>query len=163
MPTCRQPSMIRLSPASKAWSSRARTPTTHSGRVKRVWHKLKVRASLEVVVTGVVGDPGDPAALVLSGATSGGELAYLGTSTRLSRSAAAELAGLLEPTGVVAHRWLTFPGGASEPTAVTLVRAFVVEVRANVAVDGGVLRHPARYLRARLGLQPADLPPLLHE
>lgn len=42
-------------------------------------------------------------------------------------------------------------------TALTLIEPIVVEVSADTALSGRSLRHPARYVRTRPELDPADL------
>ncbi|MFN2562296.1 MAG: hypothetical protein ABR571_13510 [Jatrophihabitans sp.] len=64
-------------------------------------------------------------------------------------------APLLHPTGETFSR--VFAWGAAEPSLVTVVEPFAVEVTADASAEDGNLRHNPRLLRARPGLDPEDL------
>ncbi len=122
-------------------------------------HKLKARETLDLVCTAVAGDPAEPTLLLLSAPVGDGNLHAAGATGRLSRMAAREIGRLLEPTGETERRYPGGPPGVSSarPLDAALVKPLIVEVSADVATDGGVLRHPARLLRARPDLTVNDL------
>jgi len=131
-----------------------------TGQDQRVWHKLKVRDTLELVCTAVLGNPREPTVLVLSAPTGGGKLRPAGATGRLSRTVARDVGRLLLPTGETELRYPGGPPGTASagPVEVSVVRPLVVEVSADVATDNGVLRHAARLIRARPDLSVEDLP-----
>lgn len=78
---------------------------------RRVWHKLKARATVELVCTAVVGDPRRPTLLMLSSPTAGGDSRPVGATARLTRAAATAVGRLLTPTGGTETRY----GGGPPP------------------------------------------------
>jgi len=60
----------------------------------RLWHKLKARAGLDLVVVGVAGDPRAPSALLLARPEQEG-LRPVGVTTTLSRALSREAGRLL--------------------------------------------------------------------
>jgi ATP-dependent DNA ligase len=124
---------------------------------QRIWHKLKVRDSLDLAVMGVFGSPGSPSALLLAAPGRGGALRSVGTSTVLTGAASRAIGLLLRPTGeTVLHRVGLLR--SDEPLReVKLVEPIVVEVSADVAMDHGKLRHPVRFIRVRVDLTVADV------
>lgn len=109
----------------------------------------------------MAGDPAAPTLLLLSAPTEDGQLRSAGATGRLSRAAAKEIGRLLEPTGATERRSPGGPPGVSSsgPVDAEVVKPLVVEVSADVATDGGVLRHAARLVRARPDLSREDLVP----
>lgn len=83
-----------------------------------------------------------------------GEPVTAGSTTVLARAATKKLLPLLRPTGRTFER--TFAWATKEPTTVTVVEPFVVEVEADASATRGVLRHGARLRRARPDLDPAE-------
>jgi ATP-dependent DNA ligase len=133
---------------------------------RRAWRKYRVHDSLEVVIGAITGTPDRPDTLLVGVPGPDQQLRFLGRTLPLHAHAAAELAPELAAAGP-AHPWrdqrLTRafePGGAVYP--VTLVNPdTVVEVSAGASVDSaGRWRQPARFLRTRPDLTPAELQPL---
>ena len=124
-------------------------------RSARVWSKVKTRHSLDLVVTAVTGDLGAPTSLVLALPTVDGFF-EVGTTTVLSRAAARDVTRVLRPTGQTGRHFPALPG-TQDPVQSAAVEPFVVEVHADVAIDNGRLRHPARLTRLRPDLTPSDL------
>ena len=123
----------------------------------RPWFKAKTRHALDLVVTGVTGDPKAPTSLVLALPTADG-LHTVGATTVLSRAAAHAIGKLVHLNGERSRHFGSLPG-TQDPVDTAGVEPFVVEVHADVAIDGDKLRHGARFLRARPDLTPGDLVP----
>lgn len=124
---------------------------------QRVWWKVKAKTTLDMLATGFTGPATRPTALVLAFpgvADKAGHPITAGSTTVLTRAAAKSLTSLLRPTGQTIER--TFAWGASEPSTVTLTEPFVVEVEADASAETGVLRHAARFHRARPDLDPVE-------
>jgi len=126
---------------------------------RRGWQKLRTRITAEAVVGGITGPLEAPQELILGRHDDTGRLRIVGRTTPLRSPTAARLGLLLEeqahawPERLPAHRW-----GAPR-TAYTRVRPnLVVEVSADLALDGLRWRHPVRFIRARDDLQAGDLP-----
>ena len=120
---------------------------------QRVWWKVKTHETLDLLAVGVLGDLAAPSALVLAAPATPERT--VGVTTILPRAVARALGPLLQPTG---RTWERQAGWhSSERTLVAAIEPLVVEVRADVAVDDGVLRHAARLTRVRPDLQPKDL------
>ncbi|MBS2961437.1 ATP-dependent DNA ligase [Actinocrinis puniceicyclus] len=132
---------------------------------RRAWRKYRVRDSIEVVIGAITGTPEHPDTLLVGLPGPDRQLRFLGRTVPLHAPAAAELAPELAGAGP-AHPWrdqlLTraFEPGAAYP--VTLVDPnTVVEVSAPATVDSaGRWRQPARFLRTRPDLTPAELQPV---
>lgn len=110
---------------------------------QRVWRKVKAGAPGEANgqhVQGVVDAAGLPVTA--------------GSTTVLSRDAAKSSTPLLRQAGKTIER--TFAWGSAEPSTVTLIEPFVVEIGADASAETGVLRHAARFHRARTDLDPAE-------
>lgn len=122
----------------------------------RLWHKLKARAELDLVVVGVVGDPLAPTALLLARPKQEG-LRPVGVTTTLPRALSREVGSLLRVAPGAAPRRAGWHGRPPTTAPVTGVEPIVVEVSADVAQDDGVLRHGARLLRTRPDLTVDDL------
>jgi ATP-dependent DNA ligase len=125
---------------------------------QRGWQKLRARVTAEAVVGGVTGALHAPHELILGRFDGRGRLRIAGRTTAMRAPAAMQLGALLEehphswPERLPAHSW-----GAPR-TAYTRVRPeLVVEVSADLAVDGVRWRHPLRYIRYRAELRPSDL------
>ncbi|MGW5363006.1 ATP-dependent DNA ligase [Actinopolymorpha pittospori] len=124
---------------------------------RRLWLKLKTRATTEAIIGGVTGELTRPHGLILGRIDSEtGRLRVVGTTTRLTDRAAADIAPHLLPAPAD-HPWppelaITWRSGTTpyvrvEPTV-------VVEISADIATDRGRRwRHAVRYLRLR------DIPP----
>jgi ATP-dependent DNA ligase len=124
----------------------------------RGWQKLRTRITAEAIVGGVTGPVYAPQELILGRHDKTGRLRIAGRTTALRPSTAARLGALLEqqahawPERLPAHRW-----GAPR-TPYTRVRPdLIVEVSADLALDGLRWRHPARFVRLRADLHPDDL------
>jgi ATP-dependent DNA ligase len=135
--------------------------------IPHLHHWLKIRAvtTQEAIVGGILGSPQAPTSLILGRHDRRGRLRVIGRTLPLRPDASAELAELLlEPTE--AHPWpVVLPGGrlglpGAEPVAHTPVApTVVVEIEADRAYEAGRYRHPARLIRIRAELRPADLSP----
>lgn len=120
---------------------------------RRGWLKWRARDSVEAVVAAVAGSLRRPAALLL-GVPDGGGLRYLGRTGPLDHAAAAEMAGYLDPAGP-GHPWRRLAG---ESGVVLVDPVLVVEVAVDASLEPGRRwRHPARYLRPRPDLGPAEV------
>ncbi|MGO4598522.1 ATP-dependent DNA ligase [Terrabacter sp. 2RAF25] len=125
---------------------------------QRVWWKVKAKQTLDMLAIGFTGDRAAPSGLVLAfpgHVDDDGQPVTAGSTTTLSKAVGRSLSPLLHPTGEVFER--SFAWGSAEPTRVTVVAPFVVEVEADASAAAGVLRHAARLHRARPDLDPAEL------
>lgn len=125
---------------------------------RRGWQKLRTRITTEAVIGGVTGPVQAPQELILGRHDDTGQLRIAGRTTVLRPPTAARLGALLEkhshgwPERLPAHSWGT------PRTAYTRVRPdVVVEVCADLALDGLRWRHPVRFVRIRHDLQALDL------
>jgi ATP-dependent DNA ligase len=134
--------------------ARAAYPT--APRRSRIWLKWTSRHSIDLVATAVIGDPAKPLALVLSSPGPDGRLRTAGVSTVLPAHVSRHIGRLLAPTGQTAAHYPALRG-IGDALDVALIHPLVVEVSADTAIDNGVLRHPARLIRARPDLTVADL------
>jgi ATP-dependent DNA ligase len=133
----------------------AGTYPTREGQ--RVWWKVKARATLDMLAIGFTGSVAAPSALVLAfpgTVDEDGQPVTAGSTTVLNRAAARSIVPLLRPTGASFER--AFVWGSSQPTTVTVIEPFVVEVEADASAGAGVLRHSARLHRARPDLDPTE-------
>ncbi len=129
------------------------------------WHKLRARTTTEAIVAGVTGSAREPRTLLLARLDRTGHLRYVGRTAPLAAPSRREIALLLQPA--TDHPWpvplpVAWQGrlGRPEPLPyVPLVPSLVAEFGADVAFETGRFRHPVRYLRPRLDLDPADIPP----
>jgi ATP-dependent DNA ligase len=125
----------------------------------RAWHKLRTRVTAEAVVGGVIGRNDAPRELILGRFGPHGRLRIAGRTTRLSPTASAQLAALLRPAS--AHPWPEtlppHPYGGGRTIDTRLRPEAVVEVSADLALDGLRWRHPVRFVRIRGELTAADL------
>jgi ATP-dependent DNA ligase len=125
----------------------------------RAWHKLRTRVTAEAVVGGVIGPVDAPRELILGRFDQGGRLRIAGRSTTLRPAASAELGRLLRPATV--HPWPEtlppHPYGGGRTTYNRVTPEIVVELSADLAVDGLRWRHPVRFVRVRGELTAADL------
>jgi ATP-dependent DNA ligase len=124
----------------------------------RGWQKLRTRVTAEAIVGGVTGSLDAPHELILGRQDEHGRLRIAGRTTALRPPTSARLGTLLEehphawPERLPAHSWGT------ARTAYTRVRPdLVVEVTADLALDGLRWRHPVRFVRTRDDLQVSDL------
>jgi hypothetical protein len=111
------------------------------------------------VVGGITGPLEAPQELILGRPDDTGRLRIVGRTTPLRSPTAGRLGARLEeqahgwPERLPAHSW------SAPRTAYTRVRPnLVVEVSADLALDGLRWRHPVRFIRARDDLQAGDLP-----
>lgn len=107
--------------------------------------------------SGGTGPPASPSSLVLAfpGALDDtGQPITAGSTTVLTKAAGRSLIPFLHPTGDTFQR--TFAWGTAQPTTVTVIEPFVVEVEADASAENGVLRHAARLHRIRPDLDPGD-------
>ncbi len=133
----------------------AGTYPTREGQ--RVWWKVKAKATLDMLAIGYTGTAAAPSSLVLAfpGARDDtGQPITAGATTVLTKAAGRSLIPFLHPTGESFQR--TFAWGTAQPTTVTVVESFVVEVEADASAETGVLRHGARLHRVRPDLDPRD-------
>jgi ATP-dependent DNA ligase len=122
----------------------------------RCWYKVKIRNSLDAVAVGTVGDPAAPTALLLACPTADG-LQPMETTTALPRATARDVGRHLVVDPQARPPRVSWPGRDVFEGALTGIEPVVVEVRADVAIDNGVLRHAARLVRLRLDLSVEDL------
>ena len=125
---------------------------------QRVWWKVKAKATVDMLAVGFTGPPDAPVTLALAFAGSTdreGRPLIAGATTVLSKRSARGVAPLLRPTGGSVSR--SFVWGPAEPSTVTLISPLVVEVKADVSVQRGELRHSARLQRVRPDLDPDEL------
>jgi hypothetical protein len=100
--------------------------------------------------------------VVIAGRYRDGRLVQVGRTVPLTNAQAADLAAVLEPARGD-HLWPDEIGTgrwAKSRTTVTLTKVdatVVAEVTADAALQAGAWRHPLRYIRHRLDLQPADV------
>ena len=132
----------------------------------RGWQKLRARLTGEAVVAGVLGPVHTPRVLLLGRPDQHGRLQVVGRTTDLTPAVAAAVGVVLQPHVGPGHPWpelLPRSGwgrGPAEPLAYARVRPeVVVELVVDPAVDGARWRHPARFVRLRPDLHPADLTP----
>ena len=125
---------------------------------QRGWQKLRTRITAEAIVGGITGPVQTPQELILGRPDDTGRLRIAGRTTPLRAPTATRLGALLEeqahawPERLPAHRW-----GAPR-TGYTRVRPdLVVEVSADLALDGLRWRHPVLFVRVRADLRAADL------
>jgi len=130
----------------------------------RRWIKYKLRETTEVLVGAVVGPISRPEAFV-AGLYQSDTLRMVGRTVPLRSAQSLALAEVLVPAGpghpwpesVVANRF----GPGRDQVALTRVDPTVVaEISADAAQQGGVWRHPLRFVRVRPDLRPDDLPQL---
>jgi ATP-dependent DNA ligase len=125
----------------------------------RAWHKLRTRVTAEAVVGGAIGPADAPRELILGRLDGQGRLRIASRTTQLSPASSLHLGTLLRPTA--AHPWPeTLPphpygGGRTAYTRVT--PEVVVELSADLALDGPRWRHPVRFVPIRGELTAADL------
>lgn len=125
----------------------------------RGWQKHRTRITAEAIVGGITGSIDAPRELILGRHDEHGRLRIAGRTTTLQPATSTRIAAVLEeqahawPERLPAHSW-----GAPR-TAYTRVRPnLVVEVSADLALDGLRWRHPVRFVRARDDLRASDLP-----
>lgn len=131
---------------------------------QRRWVKYKLRDTTEVLVGAVIGPLTQPKAFV-AGLYQWGTLRMVGRTVPLRPRQSASLADVLTPAGpdhpwpetIAANRF----GPGRDRVMLTRVQPTVVaEISADAARDGGVWRHPLRFIRHRPELQPEDVPPI---
>ena len=133
----------------------AGTYPTREGQ--RTWWKYKAKTTLDMLAIGYTGTQAAPTTLVLAfpgDVDQDGSPVTAGATTVLTKAATKAIAPLLRPTGD--HFERTFAWGAKEPTLVTVVEPFVVEVKADASAQTGVLRHGAKLHRPRPDLDPRE-------
>jgi ATP-dependent DNA ligase len=131
----------------------------------RGWQKLRTRLTAEAVVGGVIGPLHTPKVLLLGRPGHADQLHLVGRTTELTPAARAAVAEVLTPHIGPGHPWPdVLPsnrwGRPGPPTVYTQVRPeVVVELVVDTAVEQHRWRHPARLVRVRSDLHPADLAP----
>jgi ATP-dependent DNA ligase len=131
----------------------------------RGWQKLRTRLTAEAVVGGVIGPLHAPEVLLLGRPDAHGQLHLAGRTTEISPTASVAVAAALTPQIGPGHPWpevlpSTRWGRPGPPTVYNQVRPeLVAEVVVDTAVEQHRWRHPARFVRLRLDLRPADLYP----
>lgn len=132
---------------------------------RREWLKVKHRDTVEVLVGGVLGLVDRPDVVIAARYAADGRLVNVGRSVALTAAQAVELGALLTPAGED-HPWpdeLGVGRWQSSTATVPLTKVepiTVVEISADAALQAGGWRHPVRYLRPRVDLQPDDVPTL---
>jgi ATP-dependent DNA ligase len=124
---------------------------------QRPWWKVKAKTTLDMIAIAYTGPAAAPTTLVLAfpgDVDAAGQPVTAGATTLLTRASIKAITPLLRPTGDSFER--TFAWGAKEPTTVTVVEPFVVEVQADASAETGVLRHGAKLHRARPDLDPRE-------
>lgn len=140
--------------------------TDHAYRPARrtSWRKIRIRATEEAIVGGVIGSLQAPTALILGRHDQPGRLRITGRTTTLAGAARREVAAVLAPAQA-SHPWPELiPSGrfGQWPTeaGISYVKAaptLVVEIAAHNAFEHGRWRHPVPFVRIRADLQPDDL------
>ncbi len=120
---------------------------------ERIWWKYRVRWPVDLVILGVAGPVAAPRALLLGAVEPGRGLVPVGASTRLRRPVAREVGRVMVPTGRARPRRLAGLPGTNEPVLVQPVVPVVAEFLVDGAIEGGHLRHPARFVRLRLEVE----------
>ncbi|HET9872185.1 MAG TPA: ATP-dependent DNA ligase [Propionibacteriaceae bacterium] len=132
---------------------------------RRGWIKIKSRETLEVLVGAVIGPIDRPESFIAGLYTTSGDLVPVGRSAALSSGQSGQLGRILTPAGDT-HPWPETMGagrfgGARDKIVLTRVDpVLVAEVTADTALQGGRFRHPLRFVRHRLDVQPEDLAPI---
>lgn len=129
---------------------------------RRDWIKVKHRDTFELVAGAITGTLSQPGELIL-GRYINGELHIVGRSTPIKAGAVAALRRHLRPPEGE-HPWPTVIHSTAydrfnkkHDTEVTLIQPITVEVSADTSLAGDSLRHPARYVRTRPELDPANI------
>ena len=129
----------------------------------RRWVKYKLRQTTEVLVGAVIGPIKRPDSIV-AGLYRNGELVIAGRSVPLTAAQSRSLATVLTPASAD-HPWPDTVasnrfGGRDRVTLTRVQPTVVAEVTADAALQGGVWRHPLRFIRFRPELHAADIPTL---
>lgn len=129
----------------------------------RGWFKVRRRETTEAVIGGVTGTLRRPQLLVLGRYDEDGRLRAVGRTTPLTPDAARQLADHLTEAAP-GHPWtgirFTATWGSREPLdPILVVPDQVVEISADTAVERGAWRHPLRFVRLRMDVTVADVPP----
>ncbi|MET7458302.1 ATP-dependent DNA ligase [Streptomyces sp. NPDC005574] len=129
----------------------------------RGWSKYKVRITTEAIVGAVTGTLAAPRTLLLGRYDDTGRLQYIGRTSTLSATTAANVTPHLSPVhGKHPWRGWTFSAGwgTHEKLDPILVQPRpVAEVAVDVARDtAGRWRHPVKLQRIRTDLKPDDIP-----
>jgi hypothetical protein len=131
----------------------------------QIRQKIKHRDTVDVVCAAVIGSISRPLSIVV-GLPIDGRLRIVGRSAPLKTAAAKLLGSQLRPAGPD-HPWpqrvkstvLDRFNAEAGDTELTLVEPIVVEISAGTAMTGTSFRHPVRFIRARLELDPAAVEP----
>jgi ATP-dependent DNA ligase len=129
----------------------------------RGWFKIRRRQTTEAVIGAVTGTLRRPQLLVLGRYDTDGRLRAVGRTTPLKPDAARQLADHLTQAGPD-HPWtgvrFTSAWGSRDVLDPTLVVPdLVAEISADTAIARGAWRHPLRFVRLRLDVTVADVPP----
>jgi ATP-dependent DNA ligase len=127
----------------------------------REWLKYRERDTVEVVVGAVSGTVDAPGHLVFALPDPTGGWRFAGTTTELSPRQRGEISALLQPSET-AHAWLpengaTRWGGGAKRALQSVVETLVVEVSVDTSFQEGRWRHPAKLVRVRPDLAPAEV------
>ena len=115
------------------------------------------------VIIGAVTGPITAPDSIVAGLYRDGQLRIVGRSVALKPAQSRALAAVLTPAGlghpwpdtIIANRF----GSSRDRTTLTKVDPVIIaEVAADTGLQGGVWRHPLRFIRHRAELQPQDLP-----
>ncbi|QIJ62538.1 ATP-dependent DNA ligase [Streptomyces sp. JB150] len=127
----------------------------------RALFKVRRRDTTEAVIGAITGTLARPQTLVLGRFDETGSLRPVGRSTPLRPDAAGQLAERLVPASP-GHRWegvrFTTSWGSRAPLDVVLVQpSLVAEIDVDTAQDRGAWRHPVRFVRLRVDMEPSDV------
>lgn len=127
------------------------------------WRKVRAYRTTEAVVGGIVGRLDAPEALVLGRNDESGRFRVVGRTTLLTLPARRELGAVLT-SPATAHPWPAvlpanrFGQWTSTDVAYTQVDpSVVVEIDADASFEYGRWRHPTKFVRIRLDLQPDEV------
>ncbi|MEU4730785.1 ATP-dependent DNA ligase [Streptomyces sp. NPDC023588] len=133
------------------------------GARDRAWTKIRRRNTTEAIIGAITGTLNRPQLLILGRHDPTGRLRPIGRTVPLRPDAARQLAEHLTPAGS-GHPWtgakFSSAWGTRDVLDTTLVQpGLVAEISADTSIDqGGVYRHPIRYVRLRLDAVVDDVP-----
>ncbi|MGC4797158.1 ATP-dependent DNA ligase [Micromonospora saelicesensis] len=134
----------------------------------RGWQKVRAYRTTEAIIGGVTPSIDNPETLLLGRCDQHKRLRYTGRTSSLRPAQRAELAALLTPVGPEgSHPWpqplpASWTGQLDRPQPLPyspVLPTIVAEIDVDTAYEHHRWRHHVRYLRPRLDLTPADVPP----
>ncbi len=135
---------------------------------RRGWQKVRSYRTTEAIIGGVTPSIDNPETLLLGRCDQQGRLRYTGRTSPLRPTQRAELSTLLTPLDPEgAHPWprplpAAWTGQLDRPKPLPyspVLPTIVAEIDVDTAYEHHRWRHHVRYLRPRLDLTPADVPP----